>query len=431
MYFLYNLLLILFLVLTAPFFLFKMLFSKRYRQGICERFGFLSKEIKENLCESDKYILIRAASVGEVKACKFLVERLRENFPGYKIVFSTVTPEGYKVARDLNLGDIRIFSPLDFSFCVRKILRIFKPDLFILIETEIWPNLIKEAKKTGSKIILVNGRISKGSFKNYKFIKPLLKNVFRYIDVFSMREEQDKRRIITLGAEPDKVVISGNIKYDQLIDIETKAGNKEAIYKEFGLKDNDLIFVAGSTKEGEEEIILKAYQKVLEKFPKLRLILTPRHLMRVGEIEKIFSKYNLEYIKKTDIRKDSSSVADTDVILLDTIGDLIKAYTIATITFVGGSLVPEGGQNIMEPASLGKPVLFGPWMESFFETAELLKRTGGAQEVKDVYELADKIIHFLSNPKIRTAKGEELRKAVLSMQGATQRNIDLIRKVMN
>lgn len=431
MYFLYNLVLILFFVLTSPFFLFKIFISARYRKGITERFGFLSRQIKENLFKDNRYILIRAASVGEVKASKLLVEQLRENFLGYKIVFSTVTPEGYKIAGDLKLGDVRIFSPLDFPFCVKEVLRLFKPDLLILVETEIWPNLIKEAKKSGSKIILVNGRISEESFNNYKFIQSLLKNVFGYIDIFSMREEQDKRRIIALGANPDKVVVSGNIKYDQLVDIGTKSTDKATIYKEFGLRDNDLIFVAGSTKKGEEEIILGAYQKVLEKFSKLRLIIAPRHLARVKEIEKIFSKYSVRYVKKTDIEEDSSYITDSDVILLDTIGDLIKAYSIATITFVGGSLVPKGGQNIMEPASLGKPVLFGPSMESFFETAELFKRTGGAQEVEDARELTDKILYFLSNPEIRLAKGEKLHKAVLSMQGATQRNVDLIKKVIN
>ncbi len=437
MYSLYNIGIIILFILISPFFSFKIIFSKRWREGIRERFGFFSKETTEKIEKNTDYILIRAASVGEVRACQVLEKELKKSFPNYKIVFSTVTPEGNKVAQDLHLGDIKIFSPLDFLFSVKRVLKVFKPKLLILIETEIWPNLIRESKKAGAKIILINGRISEGSFPYYKYIKPLLKDIFGYIDFFSMREEIDKNRIIFLGANPDTVVISGNIKYDQISDnlcpLEYKYEMKDInkIYKEFGLNNDDLIFVAGSIREGEEEKILRAYQQVLGKFPYLKLIIAPRHLDRLKEIEKIIKAYSLQYITKTEILLNSSLVSNNQIVLLNTIGELMKAYSIATVTFVGGSLVPKGGQNIMEPASLGKPVLFGPYIESFFEPAQVLMKTNGAIEVKDFQELAEKIIYFLDNAELRVSKGEQVRQAVLSMQGATQRNIDLMKKIVS
>ncbi|MFH1239237.1 MAG: 3-deoxy-D-manno-octulosonic acid transferase [bacterium] len=424
MYFLYNILLLIVVILISPFVLVKMVISARWRAGLGERFGFLPPGAK-----ADNSILIWAASVGEVRAAALLVKELNKNFPEAKIVLATMTPEGNRLAKELKLGDRVIFAPLDFFLCVRRVLASIRPKLFVLVETELWPNFIKEAKKSGAKIILVNGRISARSFGKYKAIKDFLKNIFNYFDVISVREPVDKERLIILGAPPDKVVVSGNIKYDQLADDKQALKPSDKSYREFGLKPEALVLVAGSTKENEEEIILKAYRKITEKFTALRLIIAPRHLKRVKEIENILKQQNFEYIKKTDLGK-TASVSDKAVILLDTMGELVKAYSLATVAFVGGSLVKTGGQNIMEPASLGKPVIFGPYMESFWETALLLKKTGGAVEIKDGEELAGKVSYFLANPQVRAAKGEELRQAVLSMRGATQRNIELIKKLI-
>jgi 3-deoxy-D-manno-octulosonic-acid transferase len=425
MYLLYNLLLILVFILISPFVLLKMIFSARWRAGLGERFGFLPAQIR-----AGQPILIWAASVGEVRATAFLDVELKKNFPDSKIIVATMTPEGNRVAKELKLGQAVIFAPLDFLFCVRKTLSNLKPKLVILVETEFWPNFIREARRSGAKIILVNGRISAKSFGKYQTIKVFLKDIFSNFERLSMREAADKERVIALGAPADKVVISGNIKYDQIAD------NKEAIkpaakdYEEFGLNNEALVMVAGSTKDGEEEIILGAYRKISEQFPNLRLIIAPRHLKRLKEVEKVLKQQGFEFIKKTEIPK-TSSVPDKAVILLDTMGELIKAYNIAVVAFVGGSFVKTGGQNIMEPASLGKPVLFGPYMESFWETAQLLKKTGGAVEVKDGQELAENISYFLAEPKIRADKGQELRRAVLSMRGATGRNMELIKNIIS
>lgn len=425
MYFLYNLLLTITFILISPFVLVKLVFSSRWRAGLGERFGFLS-----NSAKSDQSILLWVASVGEVKAAGLLAKQLKSSFPASKIVVATMTPEGNRVAKELKLGDAVIFAPLDFLFCVRRVLGIIRPQLVILVETEIWPNLIREAKKLGTKIVLVNGRISARSFGKYRVIKTFLRNIFGSFDFLSVRETVDKERFVALGAVADEVFVSGNIKYDQITTTDKEVMKpSDKSYGEFGLKPEALVLVAGSTKANEEEIILKAYRKVTEKFPALRLIIAPRHLKRLKEVETILKKQDFEYIKKTEITQ-TSSVSGKVVILLDTMGELIKAYSLATVTFVGGSLVPTGGQNIMEPAGLGKPVLFGPYMESFFEIAQLLKKTGGAVEVKNEQELAEKIVYFLDNPPIRIAKGEELRQAVLSMRGATQRNIELIKKII-
>ncbi|MFH1784227.1 MAG: 3-deoxy-D-manno-octulosonic acid transferase [bacterium] len=421
MYSLYNLVLILFLLISWPFFALRMIFSRRWRQGVGERFGFLPSGKIPYKNSNNRHILIRAASVGEVKAIKGLIDQLREDFPQYGIVLSVVTPEGFKVAGEMGLADVRIFAPLDFLFCVRRVLRIFKPVLLVLVETELWPNLVKEAKKQGAKVIIVNGRISEKSLAHYSLSRPLIKEVLGYIDSFSMREEQDKARIISIGAAESKVSISGNIKYDQQAQTSGNDGKAE----DFGLKPSDIVFVAGSTREGEEEIIVEAYKKVLKKFPHLKMILAPRHLKRVSEVEQVLLQNGLSFVKKTRIGTDSTA----NVILLDTMGDLVKAYALSSVAFVGGSLVPKGGQNIMEPAGLGKPVLFGPSMESFFETARLLKKKG-AEEVSDAAQLCEKLMYFLSDEGLRKRTGDELRKAVISMRGATKKNMDLIHSLI-
>ncbi len=429
-YVIYNVLSVLAVIIGSPFFIYKFIFSKRWRIGIKERFGFYSESLTKCIKHNDACIIVHAASVGEVKAARILVDKLKEAFPKYKIVFSTVTPEGNSIANDISIGDIRVFVPLDFLFSVRKFYKTFNPGIVIIVETELWPNLIREAKRRKSKVILVNGRISQKSYPVYRLIRLFLRKIFTYIDIFSVREEVDKGHLLDLGAPVSKLRVSGNIKYDMFSCSSRGTKKLGKLYKEFGLKQDDLVFVAGSTHENEEEIIISVYLDIIKKFPSLKLIIAPRHLQRIGRIEQLLKDRRAVYIKKTDISETSSTYGSAKIILLDVMGELINAYSVATVTFVGGSLVPKGGQNIMEPASLGKVVMFGPYMDNFSETAWIFKESQVAIEVGNRKHLRDTIIYLLDNPHVIKAKGKKLRETVLSMQGATDRTVNLIQKLM-
>ncbi len=433
MYFLYNLTLIFLVFFTFPFWGIKMIVYSGWREGIGQRFGFLSSKIKKHIKKEEKYFWVHASSVGEAKIASALIKEIRKKFPYYNLLISSMTPVGVQILKDLYPDEIVIFVPLDLKSCIKRILKCFRIKTLILVETEIWPNLIRLAKKQQAKIIVVNGRISDKSFKKYKIFKLWVKKVLFFIDVFSMQSEKYAERIIFLGAEKRKVKITGNIKYDGVLSEQIINQKNKDIYREFSLSEKDLIWVAGSTQAGEERIIIDVYKQVLKKYSGLKLIIAPRHLERIAYLESLLVKESFNFIKKSTLYSKMNSskngqrfFSPTNVIVLDTMGELIKAYSIATVVFVGGSLVKIGGHNILEPASLGKPVLFGPYMQNFKEPACLLKEREGAIQVKNEKELEINILHLLSNFSLLSKMGENAGKAVLSGQGATLKNLELI-----
>ncbi len=439
MYLLYSILLFLFLLFSSPYFLFRMVTKGKYKKGLRQRLGFTPPlytgagfipELKNK-----DIIWVHAVSVGEVIAASPIIDAMRRRFPEYSFLISTVTDTGQDMARKA-VSDPKeiIYFPLDFKWIVNKVLKVIQPRLFIMVETELWPNFIRETKKREIPLAVVNGRISPSSFKGYKVIKSFLKRVLSNIDLFSMQSERDKERIISLGAPEEKVYTTGNVKFDGL---KTEIPDREKLAEELKISLKDLVLVAGSTHSREEEIILDIYQKAKEEFPDLKFILAPRHPERIPEVESLCKNRNLSYIRRSQITdhppqrgETSPSAGRSQIILLDTIGELAKVYSLATIVFVGGSLVPIGGHNILEPAALGKAPIFGLYMHNFTESARLLLEGKGGIQVRNKEELLERILNLLRDAKEREGLGEKAQRIVKEHQGASEQTVELIGKLL-
>lgn len=427
MYIIYNLLLTLVVIACLPYIGIKLLFSSR------------KKEWKQRLGQVDikpagRYIWVHCASVGEVNLAEIFINKLKENFRENRIILSVITPAGYKVASAKNLPVEQVFFlPVDLPFIAGKVTRKIKPEMLILVETELWPNLIKHAKAVDARIALVNGRISNKSYGKYLFLRPFFKKALSLIDLFLAREEIDRTRIINLGAEAGRVFVTGNMKYDQVPDrgntLYDESSLREKTRSEFGFEPDDKIFTAGSVRENEEEPVISAFETARTVLSgeniKLKLLIAPRHINRASVMEKILKEKNISYRKRTDTGTASSS----ECFILDTHGELGKAYSIADTVFVGGSLVDKGGQNIIEPALMSKLIMFGPHMENFSEPSRILKEAGCAIEVRDRDELSRNIVFYTKNERTAMEKGAVAKKAVISMRGVTDRNIGYLKKL--
>jgi len=422
MFLIYDILITGITLFFLPYILIKIIY-KQNKEIWLERLGYIDLPLTGN-----KYIWIHCASVGEINIVRIFISELVKLFPEYKIVLSVITPTGKKVANESNLPVEKIFYfPFDISFIINRIVKRLDPVLLILVETELWPNLIRYTNKNYTKIMVINGRISSKSYSKYKFFKFFIKKILKNIDLFLMREENDRTRIINLGAEKTKVFVTGNMKYDIIKEIQELSITKS----DFGFNPNDKIFVAGSIREGEEEKIVNAYEKARKELfgynLNLKMIIAPRHLNRTGIIEKLIQSKDIKYTLKTKLKSTNSNF---DCIILDTYGELINAYSIADIIFVGGSLVRTGGQNIIEPAMLSKLVMFGPHMESFSEPANLLKATDSAVIVNSSDELSKNIVFYIKNEQLANMKGKKAKSVVMSMRGVTEKNMYHIKNLL-
>lgn len=422
MYFLYDLFLLILIIILLPFFLIKLLKGK-YREGLIQRFGFLPADIRKRL-EGKKIIWVHAVSVGETVAASPLVKELKRQYPGHTILFSTVTDTGQEMARKIvEEADVYIYFPLDFSFIVRKVLNIVKPELIIIMETELWPNFIRLASQKGIKLVYANGRISDRSFRTYRYLGPYLKDMLKRINLFCMQSEQDVLRIISLGADEEKVYNTGNTKLDQDY-TELSPEVRDNYLREFKVQEGDKIMVIGSTHDNEEEQFIEIYKELKKEYKDLLMILAPRHIERIPEIEEKYQKAGINTIKRTEIEKRQGE----SVILLDTIGELGKIYSLADLVFVGGSLVEFGGHNILEPAAHGRLVFFGPHMFDFKESARVLLENKAAIQVKDKEELKEKMKAVLANYEQFSGYGERACNIVQTNKGASRRIITYIEK---
>lgn len=405
---LYNLL----LLLLLPLLLLKSLTNRKYRTGLKERFGFLPRTILKAACD-DRPIWFHAASVGEVLASVRLIESIKKKWPEKKLLVSTFTPTGNETAREKLSVDGVIYFPIDIPFIVRSILKKIRPEIIILMETELWPNFINHSGFMGIPVIVVNGRISERSYRRYQHLRPLLKRMFPRITLLIMQSEEDAARITSLGAAPEKVEIAGNIKYD------FPAEERKLSFLE---KWDGKVLAAGSTHQGEDAIILDIFIGLKSKYPDLKLVLAPRHPERTHEIEKLLKERDLTYDKRSEITDHIKS----SLLLVDTLGELSSLYRYSDAVFVGGSLVPVGGHNVFEPALYGKPIIFGPHMENFLEISHILVECGGGLQVKNAEELKNNIDRLLSDSGLGYDMGKKAKAAVLKNQGATEKTVEAI-----
>jgi 3-deoxy-D-manno-octulosonic-acid transferase len=405
------------MLISLPVYLFK----GKFHRGFIRRFGLVPKGIN-----FDRPIWIHAVSVGEAIAMRGLIEELRVLYPFKNFVISTVTPTGNKIARSIARGsDFVTYLPMDLSFITQKVIKKIKPCAFIIAETEIWPNLISTLYRFQIPIAILNARISDTSFKGYSAIKYLVRPILNKVAIFCAQSAGDSIKLSALGVMPGKIEATGNMKFDQAP--EPKGGSK--LYRDkLALKEGETLLVAGSTHPQEEEILLNAYLKLLNLFPTLRLLLAPRHPERSDEVNNLikYSGFNPQKVSLLNSRKPDKGT----VFILDTVGDLAKFYAAADIVFVGGSLTKNGGHNILEPAFLGKPVIFGPYMFNFRDIAQELLIHRAALQVFNQEDLILRIKELLDNNLRAKELVENAKKVILNNQGATKRNIALIRKLI-
>ena len=406
-----------------------MLFTGKYRKSFRQKLGFIPSSLQEKMTGAPR-LWINAVSVGEVIAVSPLVKSLREIYPQACLILSTGTETGQEMAEKMvKEATTYIYYPLDLPWMVRRTLNIVDPDLFISTETELWPNFLRLAKKRGVKTILINGRISVRSFGRYRKTGFLWRKVLENLDMMSMISETDAERIRAIGAKPERVVVNGNSKYDALVS-QIEPSFEEEMRKVLNINEEDKVFIAASTHRGEEKIILQAYKRFLEEFPRMLLIIVPRHVGRVREVEEIVRKEGTGHcICRSQIEGGKQRKTEP-IIILDTIGELFKVYSLGTIVFCGGSFIPRGGQNILEPAAWGKVVFYGPSMEDFTDARELLERAGAGIPLENADDLIEKGLEFLSHPEKLKKQGEAGRKAIMSYRGAARRNTELVQQLL-
>jgi 3-deoxy-D-manno-octulosonic-acid transferase len=374
-------------------------------------------------------IWLHAASVGEVRAAVAIIESLKRLVPHGAIILSTTTEHGQALAKDkLRSKATCLYAPIDFLVSVRKALSTIRPDILVCLETEIWPNWLFEARRMGVRLALVNGRISVRSIKGYLKIRCLIREALSQVESFSMIREEDAQRLMMLGVPREKIVVNGNAKYDLLLPM-ADMSIKGNIEKFFNLNGNVPVFVAGSTRGTEHEIVVDVYEKILETFPETLLIIAPRHLERVRHIKDMVIRRGFSCQFKTDIDK-PGGIRTASVVIMDTIGDLQSTYSIASVVFCGGSLEPLGGQNILEAAVWGKPVFYGPSMDDFLDAKALLDKTGGGIQVKDGRELAERALYYLTHPGEADTVGRLAKEAVMLNKGAAEKHADVICRLL-
>ncbi|OGD27260.1 MAG: hypothetical protein A2Y56_03135 [Candidatus Aminicenantes bacterium RBG_13_63_10] len=367
---------------------------------------------------------MHAVSVGEVLSLQKLAREVKDRHPDWALHVSVLTQAGMEVARKkLASADRLFFAPLDFGWTARRFLRRFEPGLLILAESELWPNLLRQARKSGRGVLLVNGRVSERSFHRYRRLRFFTGRLFGDIALFLVQTEQDRERLIGSGARPERVRISGNLKCEITpgdIDPETLKRRRE----EISLPRSKKLVVAGSTREGEETLLLEAFRESRRARTDVGLVLAPRHMDRVAEVEKACGERGLRARRRTEIRKGE----EWDVLLLDTIGELSEFYALGDAAFVGGSLVPWGGHNLLEPAAYGKPIFFGPHMKNFAFLADVFTAAGAARVVRSPGDLRD--MFLFPDPAGLRVQGEKSLQTLKSLQGATARTIKVIENMI-
>lgn len=418
------------IALLSPVLLYRMATQEKYRKGFTQRFGNVPRREGDRRC-----LWIHAVSVGEAKLAGLLVRELRREFPDWDIVVSTTTSTGQAMAAK-ELPDTPVFYyPLDFSWATRSALRRIRPDAIVLIELELWPNLLRNARKAGIPVIVVNGRITERGAGRYRWLARVAPWLFRgdCIRMFCVQNEVYAERLRGLGAPADRVRVTGMMKHDA-INVEVAQGRGGRMKKLLGLGERALVIVGASVYTDEIATLAALYREVRGEMPEVRLILVPRHMEHLGEMLRAVEKQGLRALRRSTLSEEQpADLADGEaVVVVDTMGELVDICSLASCVFVGKSLFESaaGGHNMLEPAALGKAVLFGSYTANFEEEARLLLEGGGALRVRDAEELKRGIVELLRSESRRNELGARARQVVLDNRGATMRNVALLKRVL-
>ena len=432
-----NIAYLLLLVILCPWWLYAAIFRGKYREGYSDKlFGMVPRRTGDQKC-----IWMHAVSVGEVNLLQPLIDQLPTDLPGWECCISTTTKTGYDLARKKYRGHTVFYCPLDFSWSVAAAMRRVRPDLLLLAELELWPNLIAAANRHGARVAIANGRLSEHSARGYQRIRWFVRRILRGIDLVAAQHGEYAERFIRLGAAPASVVVTGSIKFDGA---ETDRGNPQtrALARLAGFCDRDVVFLAGSTQHPEESLALQAFLHLIPQYPDLRLVLIPRHPNRFDEVARLLDSAGVTWQRRSKLGPVSATeptVSDRPeklpqtrsarILLVDTIGELGAWWGTAHIAFVGGSMGSRGGQNMIEPAAYGAAVAFGPHTKNFRDVVRLLRAAEAAEVVDDGAQLLAFVEHCLHDPAWARQLGLRAQELVQRQQGATQRTLALLKNL--
>ena len=424
---LYNITALAGFLFLLPYYGLKILVTGKYRQSIWQKLGAMPDEMVSAL-KGRPRIWVHAVSVGEVTAAAPIVAALRGKLPQASIVFSTGTETGQAMARKLiPQATAFMYFPLDLLPVVKKVIDRIAPDIVVLTETELWPNFLRHCMKRRIPAVMVNGRISPRSFRRYSRTSFFWKKVLESVLEIGVISAVDRERIVAIGAPAPKVRVMGNAKYDSLASrVSGEAWSRKAA--QMKMTPDTRVFVAGSTHEGEEAIVLEVYRALLKEWPDLRLIVVPRHPERGKAVRDLVAAQGLFGVLMTEILE--GGPPDRGVVVVDVIGELFGLYSLASVVYCGGSLVAKGGQNILEPAVWGKVVFYGPSMEDFLDEKALLEEAGAGIPVRNAAELLEGMKALLSDPTELRRRGAEGQKRVMSSRGAAERYAAMILKAL-
>jgi 3-deoxy-D-manno-octulosonic-acid transferase len=424
MYFLYSVLFSLGIVLTAPYYLWRLRGKILSGAGWRERLGYLPADFPAP--SEPGAVWVHAVSVGETLAVAGLVRELQARYPGRKIFLSHVTPAG-REASEKSLPGVagRFYLPLDWRSCTRRVIARLRPAVLVIAETELWPNLLRAAHDAGARVALVNARLSDRSFRGYRRLRPFMRRVLENVDWIGAQTPADRERFVSLGAPPERTSVTGNIKFDG-----QPPAAKEftlALAKALELAARGPVVVAASTMAGEETEVLAAWRRVRAAHPQALLILAPRHPARFDAVAQLLARQGHAAIRRTALETSPEAMARqlaAEILLLDTIGELAGVFELGDVVFVGGSLVPTGGHNLLEPAYWGKAILFGPHMHNFRDIAARFLEAGAAVKVGSAEELGQATLDLLGDEPRRRRLGAAARELLALESGATRRILE-------
>ena len=421
---LYSALLVATLVLGAPYWIVRMATSGRYRAGLAGRLGRVPDELRAAVAGRN-VIWLHAVSVGEVMAATQLIRELRAALPGWVIAVSTTTATGQRLARERLPESPVFYLPLDFAFVIQRYLRVLHPKTLVLMESELWPNLIDRCARGGIPIAVVNARISDRSLPRYLRLRRLWRPLLEKISLYLAQSQENADRLVRIGAPADRVHATGNLKYD----VRTAKTNALTESLRANLPTDAAVVVCGSTLEGEERMLLDAWPTVLAAEPRAVMVLAPRHPDRFAAVETLIAERGFSTQKASEFGQHPVSVLPGSVFLLDTIGDLASIYSLGTLAFVGGSLIPSGGHNPLEPAQFGVPVLVGPSFQNFREIVDAMQ-SSDAIRIVPAEALAATIVDMLRHTSEAQSMGERGRAVFEAQSGATPRTIEALLKLL-
>lgn len=424
---LYNFLFTIFFILSAPYYFFKMWRRGNWRTNFRQRFGHYDNKIKQSV--TNRHVLwMHAVSVGEVGICVPLVRAIEQRMPNLKIMVSTTTTTGMdELQRRLPITVGKIYYPIDRRQYVARALASIHPNIVVLVESEIWPNFIRRARWLRKPIFLVNARLSDRSYPRYKKFGFIFRELFGAFTAVGAQNEADAAKFRELGCASGAVHVVGNLKFDTARPAEGRTLDVPALLAQLGVAPDAPLLVAGSTHDGEDEIIAEQFKRLRAKFPKLVLILVPRHFERARDVGRALSTAGVKYMYRSEITPETRrSAGSLQCLLVNTTGELRFFYEQATVVFVGKSLTAKGGQNPIEPAALGKPVVFGPNMQNFADVVRIFLKQDGVVQVRNAAELEKTLGELLADPVRREQLGRNAQRVVQENQGAVERTVDLI-----